>query len=187
MLRTLKIAKFSVAVAAICFIAYLTVSGLKPDDETETILAKPSAVDMFRESSNPSENTKNKESEFVRQAHEFALRIKPPTPIVITQKSDPITSDPITNERGEDIPPPPPPTKYSLVATCRYEDEPGKSLAQFNILAEGKKWIRQGESIGRLTIHEVKDGSVILYQGGTMNAEIFMSPPKEIKSLFKSI
>jgi hypothetical protein len=73
------------------------------------------------------------------------------------------------------------------VATCRYEDKPEKSLAQIDVVAEGKKWVRQGDLIGHLTIHEVKDGSIVLYQGEALNTEIFVPPVKETKSLLKPV
>ena len=187
MLRTLKIAKMVVAAVAICFIAYLAVSGLKPDGQTEAISSKQSAVEAFRTLSGLPDHSSNKGSEFVRQAHEFALRINSPKSEVITVLDD---DSELLEEISTKIThpdPPPPPPRFSLVATCRYEDYPEKSLAQLSILAKGKKWVRQGDSVGRLTIHEVKDGSIVLYQGQTMKAEIFVPPTKEIKSLLKSI
>ena len=38
--------------------------------------------------------------------------------------------------------------KFKLVATCRYEDQPEKSLALLNMSAKGLKWFRQGEKVG---------------------------------------
>jgi hypothetical protein len=189
MLRTLKIAKIIAAAAMICFIAYLAVSGMRPDEDTEAILAKQSAVSKFRKLSDLLKRAKDKESEFVKQAKKFALRINPPPPPepVVTKRTGsrkPTVAKPVESKK----PTPPKPTrttKFSLVATCRYEDKPEKSLAQIDIVAEGKKWVRQGDLIGHLTIHEVKDGSIVLYQGDALNTEIFVPPVKEAKSLLK--
>jgi hypothetical protein len=187
MLRTLKIAKFLAAVAAVCFIAYLAVSGLEPDEETEATLAKPSAVSTFRKLSAVLNRAKDKESEFVKQAKKFALRINPPPPPVVTPQPGNGSPTKVTTVAKAIIP-----TKklrvkkFSLVGTLRYEDKPEKSLAQLNIVAEGKKWVHQGDTVGHLTIYEVKDGSIVLYQGGTLNTEIFVPPAKKTKSLLKS-
>ncbi len=77
--------------------------------------------------------------------------------------------------------------KFKLVATCRYDDRPEKSLALLNLTSKGKKWFRQGETVGHLVIHEIKDGSIVLYKDGQENSEI--SVPKAvsmIRSLLKS-
>ena len=187
MLQTLKIAKTVAAVAVICFIAYLVFFGLRPDEATVATLEKPSAVSKFRKLSDLLSRTQNKESEFVKQAKAFALRINPPPPLVIEK---PVIEKPVA--KGPVKPSRPTPkqqtrtTKFSLVATCRYEDKPEKSLALLNIVAEGLKWIRQGDTVGHLTVHKVNDGSIILYQNGTLNAEIFVPPLKETVSLLKS-
>ena len=186
MLRTLKIAKLLAALAAVGFIAYLAVSGMKPDDQTVAILAKKSAVELFRKLSDMSDDTKNKESEFVKQAHKFALRINPPKPVVTKTTNEGPTK--LTPDKVKTVRPKGPTrtSKFSLVATCRYESQPEKSLAQLNIAAEGKKWVRQGDIVGHLTVHEVKDGSIVLYQGENLNTEIFVPLPKATKSLLKS-
>jgi len=188
MLRTLKIAKLIAALAAIGFIAYLAVSGLKPDEEMEAVLAKPSAVSKFRKLSDIVNLTKDKESEFVKQAKKFAIRINPPIPPKVEPKTLAKRSAAVIPDEVKTIVPPKltRTTKFSLVSTCRYPDYPEKSLAQLNIVGDGKKWVRQGESVGHLTIHEVKDGSIVLYQGEAMNAEIFVPEPKTTKSLLKS-
>jgi hypothetical protein len=188
MLRTLKIAKFLAAVAAVCFIAYLTVSGMKPDEDTEAILAKPSAVSKFRKLSVLLNRAKDKESEFVKQAKKFARRINPPRPVVTPKPGTRLPTNVTTVAEPiiPDIPKIPPTKKFTLVGTCRYPEQPDKSLAQLNIIAEGKKWVRQGDVVGHLTIHEVKDGSIVLYQGGTMHGEMSVPQPKKTKSLLKS-
>ena len=197
MLRTLKIAKMIAAVAAVCFIAYLAVSGLKPDEDTVAILEEPSAVSKFRTLSNLVKRIQDKESEFVTQAKKFALRINPPPP----PKPPPrpggskkaVAKQPVKPKKPVAVAPRPTPKvktrvkKFSLEATCRYKEKPEKSLALLNVVAEGKKWVRQGDIVGHLTIHEVKDGSIVLYQNEALNTEIFVPPIKERKSLLKPI
>jgi hypothetical protein len=71
-----------------------------------------------------------------------------------------------------------------LLATVRYETEPGKSLA---LLKSGDKleWFRQGEKAGHLDIDEICDGSVVFSQSGK-NPQTLQVPPKpEGKSLLK--
>ena len=187
MLKTLKIAKMIAALTAVAFIAYLTMSGLKPDAGIMTILNKQSAIEKFKQLSNLGSTDKDPESAFVTQAKKFALRINPPKPPapVKTASSPVATKKPLVPPK---INRPAPPVKtrtkqFSLLATCRYEEQPEKSLALLNVVAEGQKWVRQGETIGHLTINLVNDGSIVLFQDGELNTEIFVPPVKKPKQV----
>lgn len=184
MLKTLKIARIIAGLAAAGFIAYLAISGMKPDAELEDMLQKQSAVDKFRQLSDLVSSSREHESAFVKQAKAFALRINPPKPVI--PKRQAILTPPKKSKPRPTPVKPTKTTKFSLVATDRYVENPEKSLALFNIVAEGPIWVRQGETIGHLTVHQINDGSVALYQDGQLNTEIFVPEPKKVKSLLKN-
>jgi hypothetical protein len=187
MLKTLKIAKLIAGLAAIAFIAYLTMSGLKPDADVEAILNKQSAIEKFKQLIGLASDVKDPESAFVTQAKKFALRINPPKPPKPVKKpGEPVTTKKPLERPKIDRPAPPKPTrttKFSLLATVRYEEQPEKSLALLNVVAEGQKWVRQGEAIGHLTVNLVNDGSIVLFQDGELNTEIFVPPVKKPKQV----
>jgi len=76
---------------------------------------------------------------------------------------------------------------FELVATANYKDSPERSLALLKPVSSPAKWLRQGEKMGHLEIHEIRDGSVVLYQDGKLNTELFVPTPKPMtKPLLKS-
>ena len=62
---------------------------------------------------------------------------------------------------------------------------PEKSLALIDLSAKGQEWFRQGDKIEHLTLHEVKDRSVVIYQGDQFYNELLM-PEEKVVSLLKS-
>ena len=160
---------------------FLGIAGLKPDKKIQAILNKESAIAKFRKLKLDELNQdKDKESTLVTEAKAFALRIDPPPPPKPPEpKKKPVAEKPNipTPRQPARLPNPPKKvktSKFSLVATCRYENVPDKSLALLNIVSEGNKWVRQGETVGHLTVQEVKDGSIVLYQDEEFNTEIFV-------------
>ena len=191
MLKTLRITSLLVAVAALAVIVTLGILGMRGDKEIEAYLSKPSAVDMFRKGVKPDTAPADKISPLVTQAQKFTLRINPPKAkprTAVTTRPTPSRTAP---NRGEPVPTVSGPkiavnAKFKLTATCRYEDDPERSLALLNITSKGNEWFRQGDKIGNLTIHEIKDGSIVLYQGDAENSLLEMVPGKTyIRSLLK--
>ena len=194
MLRTLKIARIIAAIALIAFIAYLAIAGFGTDENIKAVMDKPSAIDKFRELKLKVNINKDKESTLVTEAKAFALRINPPPP---PPPPEPVVKEtkPVADIKKPEPPKPRPEppraekaANFSLVATCRYEDMPEKSLALLDVVKEGNMWVRQGETIGHLTVQEVKDGSIVLYQGDQLAKEIYVPVDKgdRTKSLLKS-
>lgn len=186
MLQTLKIARLAAAIAAVGFIAFLAMSGLKPDKEMQEVIDKPSFIDKFKKLALNTNRTTTKESPLVTEAKAFAFRINPPPP----PKPVEVAETKPKELKIPDIDRPKPPkqvknSKFSLLATCRYESTPEKSLALLKIVAQGHKWVRQGETVGYLTIHEVKDGSIVLYQGDQEHSEITVRAKAVAKSLMR--
>lgn len=183
LLKILSILSILLAIAAIVLLG-IYILGEKP--AMAGILTEQGAVAKFKAGGNASTASTDKIPPLVSQAKAFANKINPPPPPI--QPGNATTEIAVVDEgpnKTRPIEPPPRPTKFKLVATCRYENHPEKSLALINLSAMGNEWFVQGEKIEHLTLHEVKDGSVILYQSGRMNAELFM--PEEItESLLKS-
>lgn len=193
MLRILKIARLAAAIGAVAAIVFLAIAGFKPDEDIKAILERESAVDKFRKLKLDQFNRdKDKESPLVTEAKAFALRIDPPPPPKPPEPEKKVLAQKESERKKPVIKRPEPKkqmktSKFSLVATCRYENVPEKSLALLDVVREGQKWVRQGETIGHLTVHEVKDGSIVLYQGDNFNTEIYVPEEKHReKSLLKT-
>ncbi|HEG43678.1 MAG TPA: hypothetical protein ENH94_06490 [Phycisphaerales bacterium] len=194
MLKTLRITSILVAVAALAVVVTLVIFGFRGDVGIEKYLRLPGAVESFRELAKPSEGQQGSASPLVKEALAFALRIDPPPAARPAPKPRVTAPRSSASRTARKKAPPPPPkkvpvvnVKFKLVATCRYDDRPEKSLALLNLTSKGKKWFRQGEMVGHLVIHEIKDGSIVLYKDGQENSEI--SVPKvvsRIRSLLKS-
>jgi hypothetical protein len=191
MLKTLKITSLLIAVAALAVVVTLGILGMRGDKKIEDYLSKPSAVELFRENVKPDSVQTDKISPLVTQANKYALRLNPPKPQPRTAVANRATSRRSTSTGREPVPVVAGPkvnvnVKFKLVATCRYEDQPEKSLALVNLTSKGNKWFGQGDTIGNLTIHDIKDGSIVLYQGDAENSLLEMVPGKSyIRSLLK--
>ncbi len=195
MLKTLKITSILVALTALAVVVMLVIFGLKGDVGIEEYLGLPGAVEKFRKLAKPANGQQDATSPLVNAALAFVLRIDPPPPPKPKPKSRPKSKPKpvVAKVTPKKAPPPPKPkkkvvnVKFKLVATCRYDDRPEKSLALLNLTSKGTKWFRQGEEVGHLVIQEIKDGSIVLYKDGQENSEI--SVPKvvsKIRSLLKS-
>lgn len=191
MLKTLRIASIFTVIAAAVVVGSVGMFGLRANPDIQAFLNREGIIEQIR---NRAQNVPQKVdavSPLESAAKAFALRIDPPPP------PKPPTPPKPTTPQAEVKPPPvvvkPPPViqkpqlsaKFSLVATARYKSHPDKSLALLKSLQNEYTWYRQGEKVGHLDLQEVKDGSVVLYQDGRFNSEIFMPPPPKEKSLLK--
>lgn len=191
MLQTLKIARVIAAVFTVGFIVYLAITAFKPDKDIQSFLDKPSTIDKMKKLKLQINPNKDKESTLVTEAKALANRIDPPPPPIPPKPQ--VKDQPKVAEKPKPVinrPPPPTPVKtknFQVLATCKYETAPEKSLALLKIVSEGNKWFRQGETIGHLTIQEVKDGSIVVYQGDQFHEEISVLPDKgnNTKSLLR--
>ena len=187
MIKTLKITSIAVAVLATGCVLFLFFFGLRDNQDIEDFLSSPDAVEKFTNQTSKSTKTQDTISPLVKQAQAFALRIDPPPPPKPPEPPKPktVAKKPTPEKKPAPAPKTTVSAKFSLLGTCRYENSPEKSLAMLKTVAEGNKWLRQGEQIGHLTIHEIRDGSIVLYKDGKKNSEIFV-PVQETKSLLKS-
>jgi hypothetical protein len=187
MIKTLKITSIAVAILVAGCVLFLLIFGLRDNQQIEQFLNSPSAIEKFKDKASESTKPQDTIPPLVKQARGFALRIDPPPPPKPPEPPKPkaVAKQPTAPKRPVPAPKTTVSAKFSLLGTCRYENAPEKSLAMLKTVAEGNKWLRQGEQIGHLTINEIKDGSIVLYKDGKKNSEIFV-PIQETKSLLKS-
>ena len=78
-------------------------------------------------------------------------------------------------------------TRFKLIGTCKYEQNPERSLALLDSAAKGQKWYRQGQEVDHLTIHQIDNDSITLYKGGVFDSEVSIQRAKQTtKPLLKS-
>ncbi len=184
MIKTLKITSLFAVAAAAGFVIFLGVFGLKGDEEIEKFLNSPGVVETFKKLAMKIDESSDQISPLVKQARAFARIINPPAP----PKPKPTRSVPKKTAKSKPARPKPKVavnTKFKLLATCRYEKDPAKSMALLDMPAEGLKWFRQGEEVNHLIIEQITDGGIILYKSGKENSRISI-PVIEKKSLLKS-
>lgn len=193
MVKTLRIASYSLAAGAVCGVVALAVIGLKGNPEIQSFLDQKGVIEKLKGQAQTAPQKDDNASPLVTQAKAFALRIDPPPPPPpppppVGTKPETVKNDPKQPLTPPPPPPPPPPTvRYDLIATARYSDQPERSLALLKPIVGPAKWYRQGDKLGHFDIFEIRDGSVVLYQNGKLNTEIFVPLPKTgVKSLLKS-
>ena len=182
MVRTLRITSIAAVVGALALVVLLVVSGLRDDAELEEFLSSAGVVEKFKADSGKASQNEDRISPLLRQAQAFAKGINPPP----KPKPRPAKASgrPASERAVAPQPKQPVTAKFKLVATCRYEDQPQRSLALLDMPAKGLKWFRQGEKVGHLVLEQIKDGSIV-YNDGKKTSELFAPKPKT-KSLLKS-
>lgn len=192
MLKALRIASMAAVITAVVVLAAVAILGFQGDPDIEAFLAKEGVVEQFRKKSQtvPAAAKTDALSPLEQAAKSFALRIDPPPPPPppkpIEPPKPPEVKQPVTPPRPPENKQPTLSAKFTLIATARYPDHPEKSMALLQNVQNEYKWYRQGEQVGHLVIQEIKDGSIVLYQGGKFNSELFMPAAPPTKSLLKS-
>ncbi len=191
MLKTLRIASILTVAAAAVVSGGVGFVALRPDPQIQDFLNREGVVEQFRGRATPIAQKEDTISPLEASARAFALRIDPPPPPKPPKPPSP-PPDPKPAQPPVDVVKPPQEirrpqmtAKFTLVATARYPDEPERSMALLKSVQNEFTWYRQGDPVGHLELHEVRDGSVVLYQGGQLNSEIFMPNPPTAKSLLK--
>ena len=184
MIKTLKVASILVVICAVALVAFVVVLGIRGDKQIAEFLDAPGVIEKFRKFAKTVDDDVDQVSPLIEQAKAFALRINPPPPPKPKQPK----AAPQKQTAKKQAPEPPRPkapvtARFKLVATCRYEQQPERSLALVDRPPQGLKWFRQGDNVGHLTIQQVKDGSIVCSDG----QELFVPPSKvKTKTLLKS-
>lgn len=187
MITTLKITTVLAALICVCMVGFVGAFGLKGDPEAEKLLAEPSFVDQLKEVITIARADSDEMSPLVREAQLFANRINPPPPPKPSTPPKRSAAKPrpeVSTRPKPPTPPTPPSAKFEVIATCRYEDDPDKSMALLKLPAKGLKWVRVNEHVEHLVVAEVTDGSVIMSDNGRLLQPIAMrNTPTTIRSL----
>lgn len=186
MIKTLKITSLFTVAAAAGVVVFLGFFGLKGDERIEKFLNSPGVVETFKKLATKTNKSSDRISPLVKQARAFARIINPPPPP--KPKSKPVKAAPKKIAKSKPDRPKPKVsvnTKFKLLATCRYEKDPAKSMALLDMPAKGPKWFRQGEEVNHLIIEQITDGSIVLFKSGKENSRISMPVVKK-RSLLKS-
>jgi hypothetical protein len=192
MLKALRIASIGAVIFSAAVLAAVALAGFRGDAEIEEFLAREGVVEQFRKKSQTIPAKTDAISPLEQAAKSFALRIDPPPPPPPPKPVEPpkpVVKPPVAQPALPKLPEDKQPTlsaKFTLVATARYPEHPEKSMALLKNVQNQYKWYRRGDSVGHLEIREIKDGSIVLYQGGKFNSELFMPAPPTVPSLLKS-
>ena len=134
-----------------------------PDPEVRRLLDWPIVQDLQYKIVKAS-NDSPMNSPLVAQAQAFALLLNPPKapeppkarPVEIPQEVlRPVVTSP----------------KFTVVATSVYAAQPDQSRALVSEPGSGLRWVRPGDSLGHLVVHDIRAGLVV-YRDGTRTGEV---------------
>jgi hypothetical protein len=151
------------------------------NEQVGKILGAPSAVDRFRDlyGDKPSENDETVPP-LVKQAEVFANILNPPTPKRVEVAKTPKRS----------YTPPPRPiapstAKFDLVGTSYSEVDPASSFAYIRMPDKSYQWVRQGDEVGHITIKEIRNGSILCWDG-QQDSEMMAEATADTASLLET-
>jgi hypothetical protein len=172
MVRTLRITTITGALLAAAFLVLSAVFGARSDKAIEEFLKSPGAIEQFQRAKGQKKaEGESQISPLVKQAQAFALYLNPPPP------PEPIVSGP---PQPKVITP-----KFKLIGTSFYPLHPDLSLALIDEPGKGIRWVRQSGHVGYLVIEQIKDGVVVVSDGGRTFEVAAAERPKKI-NLVKS-
>jgi hypothetical protein len=151
------------AVAGVFAVLGLLAGGWnRPDPALEGILDGPGVVERFRSSEGSKPSGAAQVAPLIASAQELALHLNPPPPEPPAAQATP---EPVT--RSTDVKPVISSVNFKLVATSYYEGRPDKSMALLSELGgtDGGRWVREGTQVGHFTVHEIRQGMVVLRDG----------------------
>lgn len=158
MIKTLRITSILAVVLAGALFIIPIVFGVRGDGQIEQFLNSAGVTAAFKEATgNKAKDSESELSPLVKQAEAFALYLNPPP------KPKPVVQPAAITP--EIRPPAPVSPKFTLVATVVNQSRPEESLAYIDEPGKGLHWVRQADDVSRLTIEQIKDGSVVVRDG----------------------
>ncbi len=157
---------------------------LSNDEEAQRILDAPGVVERFRE--NQGDRKQNKQdatSPLVKQAETFADILDPPEPAAGQTR----TTRDLTRRARPAIVKPPVATsaKFSLVGTSFSQSDPQRSFAFIRLADDSLQWARTGDTVGHLVVKEIRDRSIVYWDGHT-DVEMSVNDIPETASLLET-
>jgi hypothetical protein len=172
MIKTLRITSVAAVLLAVVVLAsvlgYLRPTsllhlnfGVRSDKQTEKILGGPGAVERFK----AQYGTKVRVGEdttppLVKQAEIFADILNPQAPAGLPAGT-PIALPPRPSTTK---PSAPVSSKFELLGTC-YSSNPNTSFAYIRLPDSTCQWVGVGAEVGRVTIKEIRKGSIVYWDG----------------------
>jgi hypothetical protein len=175
MIKTLRITAITAALLAVGLLVFPAVFGARGDRAVEEFLKSPGAIEQFQRAKGDEVRGEGQISPLVKQARAFALYLDPPPP-----KAPPRPSKPRPAPRPKVTS-----AKFKLVGTSFYALHPDLSLAMIDEPGKGIRWVRQSERVGHLVIEQIKDGLVVVKDGGRTFEVAVVERPKKV-NLIKS-
>jgi hypothetical protein len=182
MIKTLRITSIIVAIATVVLLILPVVYGVRKDSKIEDFLKKPGVVEKFT-ATNGQNATKNdnQNSPLVKQAMDLSKYFNPPPP----PQPKPQPGAPAPSTAQAPAPQGPVSVKFDLVATSYYASSPEKSFALIDEAGKGLHWVKQGSTIGHVTIDTIKDGAVVV-RDGTRTFEMTVKVKETWRGLLKN-
>lgn len=189
MIKTLRIT----GVAAVAFAGVVLASVLGPvslihfdekgDQRMGMVLASPGAVERFRDlHGDQSAAGQDTKPPLIKQAEAFKDIIDPKLPPpTTTAQATPTVPRPGPGPK----PPVPSSTKFTLIGTSCSPSNPNSSFAYVRFLDNTYQWVQCGSEVGHMVIKEVREGSVICWDGHR-DSEIAMEVVPDRVSLLEA-
>ena len=187
MIKTLRITSVAavilagVVLASVVGPASLIGFGSRGDKQIEKILAAPSAVDRFKERHGDKDQaSRDTTPPLVKQAELFSDGLKP-------RAATPVQPSTVTT-RGAARPPVIPQVVSANfeVVGISYSSIPGASFAYIHIPADQTyQWVQPGAQIGHVVIKEVRNSSILCWDG-RQDVEMPVEQPPETASMLET-
>jgi len=172
MIKTLRITSVLAVMLAVAVLAtvlgYLRPAkfihlnlGVKGDKQVEQILGSPSAVDRFKtQFGSKVPNSEDTTPPLIKQAELLAGIINPPP----SKDAPPASTPPLSKITPVIKPQGLVSSKFDLLGTS-YSSNPATSFAYIRLPDSTFQWVGPGTEIGHVTIKEIRNGSVVCWDG----------------------
>ena len=179
MIKTLRITSIIAAIAAAGLLVLPAVYGVRSNPKIEELLKSPGVVEKFTSAKGQqASKDQSQNSPLVKAAVDLTNIINPPPPpkpVAAAQPSGP----------SQPVPPAPVAVKFDLIATSYFASHPEQSFILIDEPGKGQHWVKQGSTVGHLTIETVKDGSIVL-RDGQRTSEMAVKVQESWKKLLKN-
>lgn len=160
MIKTLRITSVAAAILAALFLISLVVFGTRSNKQVQQFLSSESVIEKFNKTEGKANKSTSQISPLVTEAKKFAKYLNPPP------KPEPAKPPVARKPSIPSISPPKSSAKFTLIGTSYYASQPNRSLAFIDEPGKGTRWVSQSSNVGHLTIEQVKDGIVVVRDGG---------------------
>jgi hypothetical protein len=135
---------------------------------TETV----SAIDRFKQmAEGKADQVLPQTPPLIQQAQAFALHLNPPHPPQPLAKPAPQVSSPMAQVQSK---PPSSSAKFELHGISYYRPKPEESMALICEPGTGRRWVKQGDKLGHVTIEKITS-TTIVYKDGDRTQEVALA------------